>query len=109
MDLVYYYLLIIFIVSFIHYIYSLKNSQRRRNTVVVPINIFDTDEMDTVINTYDLISQENIICPITQENIGIGENVKELPCGHKFSNSIYKWIRTKNECPVCRKNILNII
>ena len=109
MELLYYYFLIIFLISLIHYIYSLKNSQRRRNTVVIPINTFDTDEMDTIINTYQITEEENIICPITQENILLGENVKELPCGHKFSESIYKWIRVKNECPVCRKNIINII
>ena len=109
MELIYYYILLIILAFFIHSIYSSKYSNRRRNTVVIPINTFDIDEMENLINTYELESQENIVCPITQEIIQIGEDVKQLPCGHKFSNSIKEWLRFKNECPVCRENILDIV
>ena len=108
MELLYYYILLIILIFFINYIYK-KYLNRRTNTTVFPINTFNLNEMENLINTYELVSQENIICPITQENILIGEDVKQLPCGHKFSIFIKDWLRLKNECPVCRENILNVV
>jgi hypothetical protein len=69
----------------------------------------DIERFHNIVNTYEAKEEDSIICPITQEYILIGENVKQLPCGHKFSNSIYEWVKIKNECPVCRKNILDIV
>ena len=64
---------------------------------------------DSVIETYKQNDEDVIICPITQEQILIGETVKKLPCGHKFSENVNKWIYSNDWCPVCRKKIMDIV
>ena len=64
-------------------------------------------KMDEIIESYELTCpQESVVCPITQEQIEIGSIIKELPCGHKFSEGIDKWVSLKNRCPICRQKII---
>ena len=107
MEFLLYIIFFLFIIFFYSVFIFFKNcSRERKNNLVNNINF---DDFDNVINTYEMVEGESIMCPITQENILLGENIEELPCGHKFSDSIYKWIKIKNECPVCRENILENI
>ena len=66
-------------------------------------------KLDEVIDTYEHTStEETIICPITQDKVELGTIIKELPCGHKFSEDIDKWLSQKNRCPVCRGKVIII-
>lgn len=49
---------------------------------------------------------QEIICPITFDNIPVGQESIALPCGHRFSpNAIKTWLSEKsNQCPVCRQS-----
>ena len=86
MELIYYIMLFLLLNVFIRYILSFRNLNRANNIEVIPINTFNIDEIENFIHTYELSStSENIICPITQENIPIGENIYVLSCGHQFS------------------------
>ena len=65
--------------------------------------------LDEVIETYEHIStEEMVICPITQDEILQGSIIKELPCGHKFSEGIDTWLVIKNRCPICREKVVVI-
>ena len=66
-------------------------------------------KLDEVIESYEHTSpEETFICPITQDEIELGTLIKELPCGHKFSESIDKWLTQENKCPVCREKVVVI-
>lgn len=47
---------------------------------------------------------ESVLCPIFHISFDIGDNIKELPCGHIFTpEAIDQWLKEeKAECPVCR-------
>ena len=107
-ELLLYIMFFLFIILFYNVFVFCKNNCCRERKVK-SVNGFNLDLMNELVNSYEMVEEENIICPITQENILIGDNIEELPCGHKFSDSIYKWIQIKNECPVCRENILENI
>lgn len=49
---------------------------------------------------------QEVICPITFDNIPIGEESIALPCDHRFSPSAIKtWLSEKShQCPVCRRS-----
>ena len=67
------------------------------------------EKIDEVIETYEHTSPaEIVVCPITQDEILQGSLIKELPCGHKFSEDITKWLVIKNRCPVCREKVVVI-
>lgn len=66
-------------------------------------------KMNEIVDTYNKDDESIIICPITQEAIEKGEVIKTLPCGHQFSDSIDEWIHEENECPVCRKNVIELV
>jgi hypothetical protein len=49
---------------------------------------------------------QEVLCPITFDNIPHGEVSIALPCGHRFSpNAIRTWLSEKShQCPVCRRS-----
>ena len=66
-------------------------------------------KLDEVIVTYKHTpTQGTLICPITQDEIEPGTFIKELPCGHKFSECVNTWLSQGNRCPVCREEIIVI-
>lgn len=71
------------------------NLINRRNSIDI-IN----DNTKQYVTTTDLG-----ICTISQESINIGEEVRELNCGHYFKKEyIDIWLSENNVCPICRKN-----
>lgn len=45
-------------------------------------------------------------CPITQEEMDIGDTVSALSCGHFYHpENLQRWMETKTSCPECRANI----
>lgn len=47
------------------------------------------------------------VCAITQTPFEDGDEVAEMPCGHKFdSDSLMRWLQRESAaCPVCRKEV----
>ncbi|CAO2814828.1 unnamed protein product [Amaranthus hypochondriacus] len=49
------------------------------------------------------------ICPICKEEYVDGEDIGVVQCGHEFhTECITKWLVTKNKCPICFDNALNV-
>ncbi|XP_057546414.1 uncharacterized protein LOC130825285 [Amaranthus tricolor] len=49
------------------------------------------------------------ICPICKEEYVEGEDIGVLQCSHEFhTECITKWLVTKNKCPICFVNALNV-
>ena len=48
--------------------------------------------------------EENVVCPIIQDEFKDDDNIIQLPCEHCFfENAILNWLTSeKAECPVCR-------
>ncbi len=70
----------------------------------------DDDEPSPASKTFlssleETICNYEITCPITFDNIPIGEESIALPCGHRFSpDAIKTWLSEKShQCPVCRR------
>ncbi len=70
---------------------------------------------DLKLDKYYKCKLENVYCSICCDVVKCNEFVRKLPCKHKFHKKcVDKWLKTllkKSEntnCPLCRKNILNI-
>ncbi|KAF7121191.1 hypothetical protein RHSIM_Rhsim13G0211300 [Rhododendron simsii] len=47
--------------------------------------------------------EEGGLCGVCQEEMEVGEDVRAMGCRHKFHVfCIYKWLKHKNVCPLCR-------
>lgn len=47
--------------------------------------------------------EEGGLCGVCQEEMEVGEDVRAMGCTHKFHVfCIYKWLKHKNVCPLCR-------
>lgn len=63
---------------------------------IAPVYSYDAEEDD-----------EPRICAITQNEITVGTEVRQLPCQHIFvASAIEQWlVRRNNRCPVCRQTV----
>ena len=88
----------------VHNIFT-DNNNNEASTSLIEMNF------ESVIETYEKSTDDTeiIMCPITQEVILEGETVKKLPCGHKFSSDIIKWISMHNLCPICKEKVIDFI
>jgi len=54
------------------------------------------------------MSGEHKSCMICMEEFEDGENIRLLPCLHRFHRDcIDKWLNTSTTCPVCKKDIVD--
>ncbi|KMZ72256.1 hypothetical protein ZOSMA_169G00480 [Zostera marina] len=54
-------------------------------------------------NTSMETAEDDIKCSICQEEYIVGDKVGKLMCGHLYHVAcIYKWLRQKNWCPICK-------
>lgn len=52
--------------------------------------------------------EEDLVCPISLENIPLGEKYFLTTCNHKFSKKLIDWLKIKKECPLCKTNFGNL-
>ena len=105
----FYYMLLFFAFIYISCIITKSCRNTREVRVVLPMENIRTQDIEDYIDTYEMVEGESVICPITQDYIEEGEKVKQLPCGHIFSEDISKWIKIKNICPVCREKVISVV
>lgn len=50
--------------------------------------------------------EETVQCSVCLDECEIGDEVKEMPCKHKFhSNCILPWLQLHSSCPICRHQL----
>lgn len=50
---------------------------------------------------------DNINCCVCMSDCEAGEEIKTLPCMHRFHKGcIDQWLRQKNECPMCKRPVV---
>lgn len=56
-----------------------------------------------VVVTKDDVDNDDLLCAVCKDDMGIGEKAKILPCLHKYHGGcIDPWLGMRNTCPVCR-------
>lgn len=57
-----------------------------------------------------LIDNHEHFCSISQDNIKIEESKRKTICGHIFrSDLIEEWLKTSKKCPVCQKDLVDLL
>lgn len=52
------------------------------------------------------LSEEDALCSICMDRIRVGEEAKQLPCGHGFHGEcIRPWLEITDTCPLCRHEL----
>ncbi|EEF30532.1 E3 ubiquitin-protein ligase MPSR1 [Ricinus communis] len=65
-----------------------------------PASKESVDAMPRIIVTEDCRVKE---CAICLDDVGIGSEVREMPCNHRFHSAcIENWLAVHGSCPVCR-------
>lgn len=64
------------------------------------------ENLPSVIVTKEDVESNNALCAVCKDDISIGENVKQLPCAHRYhGDCIVPWLEIRNTCPVCRHEL----
>lgn len=72
-----------------------------------PDIIVDKKTTNSYINNHDT-PNEHLLDPISKELMN--DPVKIIPCEHNFDRKIIEdWNKRSNKCPICNKNICNIV
>ncbi|XP_030940393.1 uncharacterized protein LOC115965338 [Quercus lobata] len=57
----------------------------------------------SVVMTQEDVEGKNALCAVCKDDIGVGEQAKQLPCAHRYhGDCIVPWLGIRNTCPVCR-------
>ena len=96
-----------------------RNRNTQRDTVIYFVNegqITHIDKNGKKTNNLNYINKKTQIylnddsekiCPITKENIELGDEVRILKCGHEYSkNNIDLWLSQNKTCPMCRIDVI---
>ncbi|KAH7835615.1 hypothetical protein Vadar_028000 [Vaccinium darrowii] len=62
--------------------------------------------VDPVLKALNEVEEEGgSVCGVCQEEMKPGEDVRATGCVHKFHEfCIYRWLKQKNACPMCRNS-----
>ena len=74
---------------------------------LTPATSLTTNQINRATTTYNYSLLEPFTCPITLEDVSIGNPVMRINrCGHVFSQTaLRRWFRSNNTCPVCRTEV----
>ena len=88
----------------INEIYEDLESMGDKNNKINNIGILsDLEEIEIDVK---LIDDEEKQCAICLENYSIGNKIIYLPCCHYFHSScIRNWLKIKNICPYCKREV----
>ncbi|GKU95087.1 hypothetical protein SLEP1_g8490 [Rubroshorea leprosula] len=64
------------------------------------------ENLPSVVVTKEDVDCNNAQCAVCKDEINIGEEVKQLPCAHRYhGDCIIPWLGIRNTCPVCRHEL----
>lgn len=64
------------------------------------------ESLPSVIMTLEHVENNNTLCAVCKDEIGVGEKAKQLPCTHHYhEDCILPWLCIRNTCPVCRHEL----
>lgn len=64
-------------------------------------------DLPVVVISKEDSEKNNAICAVCNDEMGVGEMAKKLPCNHRYhGDCILPWLRIRNTCPVCRYELL---
>ncbi|GAB4845345.1 hypothetical protein Ancab_038753 [Ancistrocladus abbreviatus] len=65
------------------------------------------ENLPSVVMTQEDVLNNNALCAVCKDEIDVGEQVKQLPCSHRYHGEcIIPWLGIRNTCPVCRYELL---
>ncbi|QCD80779.1 E3 ubiquitin-protein ligase [Vigna unguiculata] len=68
-----------------------------------PASVSAVRNLSAVVVSAADVASENVVCAVCKEEFGVGEEVKQLPCSHRYhGDCIVPWLGIRNTCPVCR-------
>ncbi|KAJ1394740.1 Zinc finger, RING-type [Sesbania bispinosa] len=63
----------------------------------------ERENLPSVVVTQQDVDNNNALCAVCKDEFGVGEEVKQLPCSHRYhGDCIVPWLGIRNTCPVCR-------
>lgn len=61
------------------------------------------ENLVSVVLTKDYVKENNVVCAVCEDEIGVEERATRLPCSHHYHGEcIVPWLNLRNTCPVCR-------
>ncbi|KAJ1388536.1 Zinc finger, RING-type [Sesbania bispinosa] len=68
-----------------------------------PASVSVVQNLPSVVVTQEDVDKNNALCAVCKDEFGVGEEVKQLPCSHRYhGDCIVPWLGIRNTCPVCR-------
>lgn len=62
--------------------------------------------LSTVAVTQEDVENNNTLCAVCKDEVGVGEMATLLPCSHRYhGDCIVAWLGIRNTCPVCRHEL----
>lgn len=61
------------------------------------------ENLVSVVLTEEYVKENNVVCAVCKDEIGVEERATRLPCSHHYHGEcIVPWLNMRNTCPVCR-------
>lgn len=68
-----------------------------------PASKLAIESLPSVTMTDEDVHNNNALCVVCKDEMGVGELVKQLPCSHRYhGDCIIPWLGIRNTCPICR-------